>query len=543
MALATGKNRPGIRDAQPAITTLHGTVPVLALELQPNTIALNLKQLVRSRMLIQANSGGGKSRALRYLLELTHGHIQQFVFDPEGEFSTLREHFPFVVAGRDGDVAAHPDTAAVLCRRLMSLNTSAVLDLYDLAPSERRQFVRRFLEELMNLPRADWHPVLVALDEAHVYAPERGKGEAESTEAVITLCTQGRKRGLAPILATQRLAKLHKDAAAELFNKLIGLTSLDDDILRAGNELGFDKQQRQALRNLQPGTFFAFGPAIAREVVLLRTGEVRTTHPEPGQLAPPTPPPPDVLQAAIAQLQDLPQAAEEEARDLASAQAELMKLRRQLQTLRKAATNVAPDLVDVERRIAAAVKQARAPLEARIEEQAKMLEETRLLVAQLGALFESALPMMTETVAASEGDGTAIQHIEQTPSVQRQRPAIQHASSPTEHVPSTVEAEVKQLRTIPSIAAKLAQIEAHLEPSIHRYIPRILVTCWNVALRPDDVVEGRGTLSPSTYSRFRAASRALLAINFLVDEGEGRLRVNHHELERLRSLHQAIHPR
>jgi hypothetical protein len=444
MALATVKNRPAVRDTQHTITTIHGAIPVLALEQQPNTVALNLKQLVRSRMLIQASSGGGKSRALRYLLELTHGHIQQFVFDPEGEFSTLREHFPFVVAGRDGDVAAHPDTAALLCRRLMSLHTSAVLDLYELAPTDRRRFVRRFLEELLNLPRADWHPVLVAIDEAHVYCPEKGKGEAESTESVITLCTQGRKRGLAPILATQRLAKLHKDSAAELFNKLIGLTSLDDDILRAGNELGFDKQQRQALRTLSPGTFYAFGPAIAHEVVLLRTGEVRTTHPEPGQLAPPTPPPPDVLQAAIAQLQDLPQAAEEEARDFASAQAEIVKLRQQLQTLRRTASKAAPDAAEVERRIAAAVAQARAPLEARLHEQAKLLEAARLHVSQLGTVLGTASPEQRDAVAAAEAEHSETQ---------------QDVRASAGDAPTDTATELKRLRTIPPIAAKFAQIE------------------------------------------------------------------------------------
>ena len=57
-----------IRDTQYGVATVHPPIPVLALEPGPNTIPLNLKQLVRSRMLIQANSGGGKSRALRYLL-------------------------------------------------------------------------------------------------------------------------------------------------------------------------------------------------------------------------------------------------------------------------------------------------------------------------------------------------------------------------------------------------------------------------------------------------------------------------------------------
>jgi DNA helicase HerA-like ATPase len=81
---------------------------------------------------------------------------------------------------------------------------------------------------------------------------------------VITLCTQGRKRGYCAVLATQRLSKLHKDAAAELLNKLIGRTGLDVDVKRAGDELGFDKEQRQTLKTLAPGTFYAYGPAVSQ---------------------------------------------------------------------------------------------------------------------------------------------------------------------------------------------------------------------------------------------------------------------------------------
>jgi hypothetical protein len=41
--------------------------------------------------------------------------------------------------------------------------------------------------------------------EAHIYCPERGSGEAESTDPVISLMSQGRKRGYAGIIATKRL--------------------------------------------------------------------------------------------------------------------------------------------------------------------------------------------------------------------------------------------------------------------------------------------------------------------------------------------------
>jgi len=54
-------------------------------------IKIELEKLITSRLLIQANSGGGKSWLLRRILEQSHGKIQHLIIDLEGEFSTLRE--------------------------------------------------------------------------------------------------------------------------------------------------------------------------------------------------------------------------------------------------------------------------------------------------------------------------------------------------------------------------------------------------------------------------------------------------------------------
>ena len=68
-----------------------------------------------------------------------------------------------------------------------------MLDRHDLKAHERPSFVRTFLDALMHAPREHWHPGLVVLAEAHLYAPEHGK--AESTRAVIDVATRGRTRG------------------------------------------------------------------------------------------------------------------------------------------------------------------------------------------------------------------------------------------------------------------------------------------------------------------------------------------------------------
>ena len=146
------------------------------------TLVCNIDTLVDTRLLLQSNSGGGKSQTLRRILEQTHGRVQQLVIDPEGEFSSLREKFDYVhAAAVDGDCLAHPRSAALLAQRLLKLGVSAILDLYELQAHDRVRFVRLFLEALINAPKTLWHPVLVVLDEAHLFAPE--KGSAESTAA------------------------------------------------------------------------------------------------------------------------------------------------------------------------------------------------------------------------------------------------------------------------------------------------------------------------------------------------------------------------
>jgi DNA helicase HerA-like ATPase len=182
---------------EPGAGMINPAIPLLTLAPGPNAVPLDLKQLVRTRLLIQASSGGGKSRALRYLLEQTHGHLPHLVIDPEGEYASLREQFPYVLVGQDGDLPAEPAHAALLCRRLVELGASTIIDLYDLQPADRRRYAHAFLEALMRLPRELWRPLLVVIDEIHTFAPERGAGEAASTEAVIALATQGRKRGFA----------------------------------------------------------------------------------------------------------------------------------------------------------------------------------------------------------------------------------------------------------------------------------------------------------------------------------------------------------
>lgn len=300
-------------------------------------IEVDVQRLLETRLLVQANSGGGKSWALRRLLEQTAANVQQLVIDPEGEFATLREQFDFVICAPSGaDAVATPQTAALLARRLLESGVSAILDIYDLKAHERQTFVKRFLDALINAPKSLWHPVLVILDEAHVYAPQTSGAEAMG--AVIDLATRGRKRGQCLVCATQRLSKLHKDVAAELLNKLIGRTGLDVDVKRAADELGMTaREATEKLRSLEAGTFFAFGPALCTNVELVTVGQVQTTHPKSGQRLMSAPPAASAkIKSTLAKLADLPQQAAEEVHDIEAARKRIRELETKLKRAEKA---------------------------------------------------------------------------------------------------------------------------------------------------------------------------------------------------------------
>lgn len=324
-----------------------------------DNLPINLPVLLESRLLVQANSGGGKSWALRRLLEQTARGVQQLVIDPEGEFATLREKFDYVIAAPHGaDAVASPQTAALLARRLLESGVSAILDIYDLKAHERQLFVKRFLEALVNAPREMWHPVLLVLDEAHVFCPQNGS--AESGQAVIDICTRGRKRGLCAVLATQRLSKLHKDAAAEMLNKLIGRTGLDVDVRRAADELGMTpREAMDQLRGLPAGTFYAFGPALSATVQRARISAVSTTHPKAGHRLMQAPPAASKrVLASLAKLADLQREAEEEARTVEDLKARNAELQRRAAAAERRAQQAGVPEAEVQRRVAAAVAEA-----------------------------------------------------------------------------------------------------------------------------------------------------------------------------------------
>lgn len=245
-------------------------------------IGISLGKLLEGRLLIQGNSGAGKSMLLRRLFEQAFGQVQQLLIDSDGEFSTLSEKFDVAVltAADVLRVGAH-----AFSLHLREHRYSAVLDLSDATSEQRLNIVADVSAGLIAAPEQHWHPLLVLIDEAQTFAPHYDTGDVEADTrkravgSLADLMGRGRKRGVAGVIATQRLAETSKAVVSKATNIIVGRTFLDRDLERAGGLLGFTVGQSRPLRNLADGEFLCLGPALAGpKRIRFRAGAVQSRH-------------------------------------------------------------------------------------------------------------------------------------------------------------------------------------------------------------------------------------------------------------------------
>lgn len=360
-------------------------------------VYIDLLKLWKTRLLVMANSGGGKSWLLRLLAELICKIMPVIIIDPEGEFVTLREKFPFVLVGKGGETTADLRTAKLVMTKILELRASAIFDLSEMPLRERHEYVKLISEAAIGVPKNLWRLTCFIFDEVHDFCPENGKGESVAKKAVLAFPTQGRKRQFISIFATQRPNKLAMDARAEFLNRMIGMTFEPDDLKVAASILGVSGKTdvpafNRQMRTMDEGNFFAFGRAISLETILVKVGMVQTSHGVDGSMpqAIKAPPTPDKVKALLPQLADLPKEAENAANVEAYLRAEITELRRRLRERPAVATPVT-ERVEVPVLSDKQIQDLRKILEPYQSLVAKQIGKTDQVYAALNNTFEAVM--------------------------------------------------------------------------------------------------------------------------------------------------------
>ena len=239
-------------------------------------LVLNTEKFLKQRLLFQGISGSWKTETIKTIIkglkEVTKSDqnptgVQQIIFDWEGEYHPLRKSFPYLLIGDEGEFPATVERAEELATEIRKTGASVIIDLTSFDDFEQRQeFVGIFLNAILDVPKQDWKPCVVIIDEAHNLC-RQGESRSASKKPIIRLCETGRKRGISTILVTQRLAALDKNASAQMVNRLIGLTVEVPDREAAAKLLGKGRDVADAIKDFEGGEYFAFGSALSEREV------------------------------------------------------------------------------------------------------------------------------------------------------------------------------------------------------------------------------------------------------------------------------------
>lgn len=253
---------------------------------------------------IVATRGAGKSYTSAVVLEETHAVGVPFVvLDPSGAYWGLRSSADgekaglpiYVLGGEHGDLPLDHAAGAFIADVVVESGHSFVLDLSDMTAGKMRQFAADFLERLYERKARDTSTLLLVVDEADEFAPQKPRGEtARSLGAMERIAKRGRRRGLGIIVITQRTQSLNKDVL-DLIETLIVLRQLAERSREAVKGWIADKELRdeagviESLQSLPTGTAWVWSPlrGILHKVAIrrIRTFDSYAT-PKPGEVRP-----------------------------------------------------------------------------------------------------------------------------------------------------------------------------------------------------------------------------------------------------------------
>lgn len=205
------------------------------------TLALPL-DMITDTFGILGIRGSGKTNTAAVLVEETLKAGQQVcVIDPTDAWTGLKSSkdgtkpgFPVVIfGGRHGDVPLEEDAGSAIADFIVDERASVVLSMrhFENHAAERR-VVRDLCRRLyyrkgqQDTPT----PLLVVIDEAHLYAPQRVDGEGlQCLGAVQTLVRQGRSSGFGVVLIDQRAASVSKDVLTQVETLIVHRTKGPQD--------------------------------------------------------------------------------------------------------------------------------------------------------------------------------------------------------------------------------------------------------------------------------------------------------------------------
>lgn len=165
-----------------------------------------------------------------------------------------------------GIVSDNPTTIDELVQR----GRASIIDMKGITPELQGIIVARVCEELFEARKVNKvPPVMLVVEEAHDFCPEKGYRKVASSDVLRTIASEGRKFGLGLMVISQRPARVDKNVLSQCGTQIILKVTNPNDIKALSKGLeGFTAEMSEEIKRLPPGVALLVSGDIEKPVVV-----------------------------------------------------------------------------------------------------------------------------------------------------------------------------------------------------------------------------------------------------------------------------------
>ncbi len=117
--------------------------------------------------------------------------------------------------------------------------------------------------------RGELMPMLLLVEEAHNFCPERGLNKAISSNVLRTIASEGRKFGIGLSVVSQRPARIDKNVLSQCNTQIILKITNPNDLRAISQSIeGFTNDLEDEIRLLQPGVSLIVGEVVEQPIIV-----------------------------------------------------------------------------------------------------------------------------------------------------------------------------------------------------------------------------------------------------------------------------------
>jgi len=163
-------------------------------------------------------------------------------------------------------------------KELVKAGNTSIIDLKGSEPWVQQLVVSRMARDLFTAVKARTIPAFFFLiEEAHNFCPERGFGEAMSSEILRTIASEGRKFGMHLCVVSQRPARVDKNVLSQCNTQIILKVTNPNDLRAIGQSIeGFTSGMEDEIKQLSVGQAIVVGECVEQPITVnIRARETR----------------------------------------------------------------------------------------------------------------------------------------------------------------------------------------------------------------------------------------------------------------------------